>query len=52
MGMLLRHRPNANPDTHFAEAEKKYEEKKKAKAESTEEKAEKPVQRGRKRKPE
>lgn len=53
MGMLLRHRPSNPSDTLFAEAEKEFKEKKQAKAESTEEKtADKPVQRGRKRKPE
>ncbi len=52
MGMLLRHRPENTQDTLFAEAEKEFKEKKQAKAESTEEKEEKPVQRGRRRKPE
>lgn len=51
MGMLLRHRPSNPPDTLFAEAEKEFKEKKQAKAESIEEKEEKPA-RGRKRKPE
>ena len=52
MGMLLRHRPSSPSDTLFAEAEKEFKEKKQAKAESTEDKEEKPVQSGRRRKPE
>ena len=51
MGMLLRHRPNENPQAVAPKKEDKAVEVKQVNAESIEEKEEKPA-RGRKRKPE